>query len=82
MIYLNEVEALMYTVDGLKKAAGGAHALAHYQQNPNWLKIRDLLESLIEKCQVLATSKSMPRSDVLAELNQRQMNMPKDVNGN
>lgn len=69
--YLNEVECLMEFVDGLKKAAGTAHAMAHYQANPDWLKIRDLLENVIEQGQRLATSKAMPRAQVLQKLDQR-----------
>lgn len=69
-------------VDGLKVAAGSAHQLAHAQENPNWLKVRDMLETLIEKGQRLALSKSMPRSEVLKELDIRQSKAPKDSNGN
>ena len=82
MIYISEPEMLVRFVDGLKVAAGSAHQLAHAQENPNWLKVRDMLESLIEKGQKMALAKSMPRQDVLANLNLRQMNVPKDVNGN
>jgi beta-phosphoglucomutase-like phosphatase (HAD superfamily) len=42
---INEPEALMRFMEGLKQAAGSAHILAHAQQNPGWLKIRDLLEA-------------------------------------
>lgn len=69
-------------VDGLKVAAGSAHQLAHAQENTNWLKVRDMLESLIEKGQRLALSKAMPRQEVLKELDIRQTRIPKDVNGN
>ena len=69
-------------VDGLKVAAGSAHQLAHTQENPNWLKVRDMLETLIEKGQRLALSKSMPRQEVIKQLNIRQVNAPKDINGN
>lgn len=40
-------------VDGLKIAAGSAHQLSHSQQNPNWLSVRDKLESVIEVSQKL-----------------------------
>lgn len=63
---------LVRFVDGLKVSAGSAHQLAHAQENPNWLKIRDLLENLIETGQKMATAKSMPRQDVLAELAVRE----------
>lgn len=72
VVYISEPEMLIRFVDGLKIAAGSAHQLAHAQENPNWLQIRDLLESLIEKGQKLATAKSMPRQQVLDELAIRQ----------
>lgn len=34
-------------IDGIKVAAGSAHSLAHYQQNPKWLDTRDILEGVI-----------------------------------
>ncbi len=34
-------------IEGIKLAAGSAHALAHYQENPKWLDVRDLLENII-----------------------------------
>jgi hypothetical protein len=70
--YVNEVEALVGFVDGLKKSAGYAHAMAHYQENTNWLKVRDMLEALIESGQKMAMSKSMPRAEVLRNLDIRQ----------
>lgn len=79
---MSEPETLVYFVDGLKKAAGGAHAMAHAQQNPNWFKVRDLLEGLIIHGQEMAVAKSMPRQEVLAELALREKNIPKDSNGN
>ena len=82
VIYLSEPEMLARFVDGLKVAAGSAHQLAHAQENPNWLKIRDYLESIIENGQRLAMSKSMPRQQVLEELVKREANVPKDINGN
>lgn len=81
-IYVSEPEMLVRFVDGLKVAAGSAHQLAHAQENPNWLKVRDMLENLIESGQKMAMARSMPRQEVLAELNLRQMNMPKNTNGN
>ncbi len=79
-VYLTEPEILIEFVEGLKRSAGASHALAHAQQNTHWLKIRDLLESLIEKGQVLATSKSMPRSQLLQELNLRSNVEGKRIN--
>lgn len=66
---------LVRFVDGLKVAAGSAHQLAHAQSNPNWLKVRDMLEGLIEHGQQMAMSKSMPRQDVLEQLNIRERNI-------
>lgn len=71
-LYVSEPEMLNRFVEGLKTAAGSAHQLAHAQQNPNWLQVRDLLETLIEKGQRLALSKSMPRAEVLRQLDIRQ----------
>lgn len=42
-------------VQGLKVAAGSSHQLAHYQENPNWLTIRDCLEKVIEVGSALPT---------------------------
>lgn len=72
MLYVSEPEMLVRFVDGLKVAAGSAHQLAHAQSNPNWLQVRDLLESLIEKGQKMAMAKSMPRSEVIRQLDVRQ----------
>lgn len=74
-LYVSEPEMLNRFVEGLKTAAGSAHQLAHAQQNPNWLQVRDLLETLIEKGQRLALSKSMPRAEVLRQLDIRQSNI-------
>lgn len=35
-------------INGLKVAAGSAHQLAIYQENPNFLSIRDKIEAVIE----------------------------------
>lgn len=82
VVYISEPEMLMRFTDGIKIAAGSAHQLAHAQENPNWLKIRDMLESVIEAGQKLALSKSMPRQQVLEELIIREKSIPKDINGN
>lgn len=81
-IYISEPEMLVRFVDGLKAAAGSAHQLAHAQENPKWLTVRDKLEMLIMAGQQLAMAKSMPRQQVLAELDIRAKNIPKDINGN
>lgn len=72
VIVISEPEMLLRFVDGLKVAAGASHQLAHAQENPHWLKVRDLLENLIESGQKMAMSKSLPRQEVLAELDARQ----------
>lgn len=72
MVYLSETDCLKGLVDCLKKSAGYAHALGHHQQNPNWLKFRDGFESMMEQVIVLATSKAMPRQQVLDELKSRE----------
>lgn len=77
-LFVSEPEMLIRFVDGLKVAAGSAHQLAHAQENPNWLKVRDLLENLIESGQKMALAKSMPRQEVLRELDIRSKAL--DVN--
>lgn len=77
-VYISEPEMLVRFVDGLKIAAGSAHQLAHAQSNPNWLKVRDLLENIMTQGQTLAVSKSMPRQEVLRELDLRQLKDMKD----
>lgn len=72
MLYVTEPEMLVRFVDGLKVAAGSAHQLAHAQSNPNWLQVRDLLETLIEKGQKMAMARSMPREEVIRQLDIRQ----------
>ena len=71
-IYISEPEMLVRFVDGLKVAAGSSHQLAHAQSNPQWLTIRDLLENLIDQGQKLAVAKSMPRAEVLRQLDIRE----------
>lgn len=78
VLYVSEPEMLVRFVDGLKVAAGSAHQLAHAQENPNWLKVRDLLEALIESGQKMAMAKSMPRAQVLEELDKREAAARKD----
>lgn len=78
-IYISEPEMLARFVDGLKVAAGSAHQLAHAQENPDWLKVRDLLENLIEKGQKMAIAKSKPREEVLVELALREAKARSEV---
>ena len=42
-------------IEGLKTAAGSAHQLAHAQENPRFLTVRDTLEAIIEVGQQLPT---------------------------
>lgn len=72
VIVISEPEMLVRFVDGLKIAAGSAHQLAHAQSNPNWLKVRDMLENLVESGQKMAMAKSMPRQEVLEQLKLRE----------
>jgi hypothetical protein len=68
-----EPEMLMRFMQALKDAAGSAHQLAHAQQNPNWLSVRDLLEATREQGAKMAMRRSMPRQDVLTALDRRVM---------
>lgn len=79
-VYLSEVEVLVELVDGLKKAAGASHALAHYQQKPQWLKIRDNLEVMIVACQELASAKSIPRYQLEPMLDKLKTKVDKKLN--
>lgn len=67
-----EPEMLLSLINGLRQAAGSAHQLAHSQQNPSWLSVRNLLEACREKCIVMASAKPMSRQDVLTALDVRQ----------
>lgn len=95
-------------IDGLKVSAGSAHQLAHQQQNPYFLNIRDTLEGIIEIGQKLpvmnesqnviwlgiktsletmaerglkmATSKAVTRTEVLANLADRQAKLDEKLN--
>lgn len=42
-------------LNSLKVAAGSCHQLAHYQENPHFLDLRDLIERCIEVGQTLPT---------------------------
>lgn len=44
-------------ISGIKVAAGSSHQLAHAQENPYWLNIRDKLEAIIELGQNLPAFK-------------------------
>lgn len=63
---------LLRLVNALKEAAGSCHQLAHAQQNPSWLSVRNLLEACREKCVAMAAAKPMARGDVLTALDIRQ----------
>ena len=68
-----EPEMLVRFLDGLKQAAGSAHQLAHAQQNPKWLQVRDLLEGVRGQGAALATRAPISRSEALTLLDRRQM---------
>jgi hypothetical protein len=63
-----ESEALIRFMDAMRSASGCAHQLAHMQQNPGFLKIRDLLEGVRTQAATMATRKSVPRLTVLESL--------------
>jgi ribosome-associated translation inhibitor RaiA len=43
-----KAEIFIDFIDNIKIAAGSSHQLAHAQENPYWLNIRDKLEAVIE----------------------------------
>lgn len=69
---------LLRLVNGLKEAAGSCHQLAHAQQNPSWLSVRNLLEACREQCVEMAAARPMARQDVLNALNLRQLKLKAD----
>lgn len=69
---IDEKSAILGFIDSLKKSAGYAHALGHYQANPQWLSIRDLLENVVEQGQKMYFAKAMPRAEVLQALEVRK----------
>lgn len=44
----NKIELFLDFLDSIKISAGSAHQLAHAQENPKWLDIRDILEGIME----------------------------------
>ena len=72
MSEMSEPEALLVFMDGLAKAASAANTLAHMQQRPAWLHVRDLLEGVRTKGTQLATMSPTPRKDVLEQLERRR----------
>jgi hypothetical protein len=68
---LSEPEILLRLLDGLKKASGSAGQLAHHQQNPAWLDIRNNLEIMHKLCSQVATSRAVPRQEVLRSIDRR-----------
>ena len=67
-----EQQMLIRFLDALKQASGSAHQLAHAQQNPRWLQVRDNLEVLRTTAATMASSRPMARSEVISRLNERQ----------
>jgi hypothetical protein len=76
-VYIDEVTAFKELIDSIKRAAGYAHALGHYQSNPTWFSMRDKFENMIEPLQKLVTAKAMSRTEVLDHLGRRAANAPK-----
>lgn len=66
-----EPETLLRLMDALKQASGCAHQLAHMQQNPGFLALRDALEATHVTAMKMATRSPLPRQDVLAQLEER-----------
>lgn len=69
---MTEAEAITGLVENMRQAAGYATALAHLQQNPTFLALRDSFTALQETAVKIAISRPMRRSEALAMLDQRQ----------
>ena len=65
-------------IDGIKVAAGSAHQLAHAQENPHWLEVRDYLEGVIELGQNLPTLSTEKTSHLSLQVETNLLNM-KDI---
>ena len=63
---------LLRLMDSLKQAAGCAHQLAHAQQNPAWLDVRNALEATRAMAGAMAVKRAMPRQEVLEALKGRE----------
>lgn len=66
-----EPEMLLGFMDSMKRAASYANGMAHAQQNPQWLAVRDLLEGCRGQAVKMATQKAVPRHQVLGMLDHR-----------
>lgn len=67
-----EAEVLSRLMQALRDASGCAHQLAHAQQSPNWLIIRDNLETMSKAVRALSLSRAMSRQAVLEKLTIRE----------
>lgn len=68
----SEPQILIRFMEAMKQAAGCAHQLAHAQQNPAFLLVRDSCEALRQTSMRMAVSKPVPRKEVLAMLDRRE----------
>lgn len=62
-------------IDGIKVAAGSSHQLAHSQENPRWLEVRDYLEGVIELGQNLPTLSTEKTSRLWLQIETSLKNM-------
>lgn len=62
---LSEHELLLEFMDGLKRAASAAGGMAHYQHNPGWLMVRDMLESCRHNGMAMASKRPLSRQQTL-----------------
>lgn len=69
----NESEIILRLLDALRKASGCAGQLAHHQQNPRWLDVRNQLEMTHTLCATMSAAKAVKRQAVLAMLDQRKV---------
>lgn len=67
-----EPQMLSRFIDGLKQAAGSAHQLAHAQRNPGWLRVRDLLDGVINQGIAMATAKPLTEQETQRAVDVRQ----------
>lgn len=58
---MSEIECFEHFAEGVKRAAAGARAVfTHRRDQPEWLDISTLLESMLKKAKALETARKHP----------------------
>ncbi len=69
---MSEADALRGLIENMRQASAYVTMLAHLQQNPMFLALRDSFTALQETAVKMAISKPVARSEVVAMLDARQ----------